>query len=490
MPNSIEVVQEVPEPQLTLLQKEFNEWKRRRVAGSGWSTVEVDAGMKQLVSANLRHCTELDIHNRVTNKQTHHTHRYPRFRWSNHYRYKDYRNQWRDMGERLREAVANDCAGDALDALNGYSRVRGNSNTNWIDWMYDKFNMECSWCDDCGRIEDNDDMHDAHNGDRTICQACIDDNYRWSDEHDTYIHCDSWDDYHEEEDEGIIGEYHSSKRKVGHIPSVYDKLIKPPVLLGMELEMEVSSDYARNDKAETINDAIGGLAVDGKWYKYCAFEHDGSLDYGFEMVTGYTGLDIHAKQLQFFKTPMRGVKSHDTRTCGLHVHVDKAGMNLFHAAKLVLFIHGDGNQRMIRAVARRGNANYAKIQNKKASYDWLKRAKNDRQGLRYMNDDRYEAINFQNDKTIEFRLFKGTLKYETIMSCLEFAYISWFFSRDMGINDLTQDNFLAYICKPENRRHTKFLREYLRQKNFILPKDGVVKPNPRVVEEQLVTEEV
>ncbi len=34
-------------------------------------------------------------------------------------------------------------------------------------------------------------------------------------------------------------------------------------------------------------------------------EDDGSLNHGFELVTGYTGLDVHEKQLGFFKKPIR-----------------------------------------------------------------------------------------------------------------------------------------------------------------------------------------
>ena len=62
------------------------------------------------------------------------------------------------------------------------------------------------------------------------------------------------------------------------------------------------------------------------------------------------------KQLQFFKSPWRGVRSHDTRTCGLHVHTDKAGMSLFHACKMVFFIHDSNNQKLIKDIERRANA--------------------------------------------------------------------------------------------------------------------------------------
>ena len=246
--------------------------------------------------------------------------------------------------------------------------------------------------------------------------------------------------------------------------------------------MEIKDDYSRNDKAEQLLDALGVAQIDGKNYQYALCEGDGSLNYGFEMVTGYTGLDTHAKQLEFFKTPFRGAKSHDTRTCGLHVHICKSDMTMLHCAKMILFINESANQKLIRAIARRDGQHYAKIHNKKASYEWLKNAKDGSKASRIqrLNSDRYEALNFQNEKTIEFRIFKGTLKYESIMASLEFTYATWHFCRDTGTNDLTIEKFLEFISMAENKKHTRFLRQYLKEKGFNLPKMGIVKTNPRI----------
>jgi hypothetical protein len=96
--------------------------------------------------------------------------------------------------------------------------------------------------------------------------------------------------------------------------------------------------------------------------------------------------------------------------------------------------------------------------------------------LRNINSDRYEALNFQNDKTVEFRLFRGSLKYATIMACLEFAYITWFFSRDTSQTQLTTQNFLKYICLENNRRDTAHLRAYLIDKGYKLPFQAKARP--------------
>jgi hypothetical protein len=247
--------------------------------------------------------------------------------------------------------------------------------------------------------------------------------------------------------------------------------------MGMELEVEVGSDYSRSDKAEELYDEIKWVTPE---HQYIFIEDDGSLDHGFEIVTGYTGLDVHADMLKFFKKPWRGMRSHDTRTCGLHVHIDKKDVSLFHACKMVFFINDSNNQKLIRDIARRSNHHYAKIGNKKASYQWLKDARKGHDPLNRLNDDRTEALNFQNPNTIEFRLFKGTLRYETIMACLEFTYATWFFCRDTGVSELTSAKFIEFICQPNQRKDTKYLRTYLKEKGYSLPKPAVMKDNPRL----------
>lgn len=373
-------------------------------------------------------------------------------------------------------AIVEQSSDDVLDFLNNTMHSAVRDRFDFAEHLTSCLRGEYYSCNDCGEIEERDTMSCAYD-DYLICESCCNNHYRWSDNRDTYI---SEDDYYnerdEDEDEGIIRAYHSSKRVLGHIPSSFDNR-KTRVYLGLELEMEVSEDFSRSDLAEHINEQIG--TYDNK-YQYCAFEEDGSLGHGFEMVTGYTGLDVHKTQLSIFKNRMNGLKSHDTKTCGLHVHICKNDMSLLHASKMILFIHDSNNQRMIRALARRDSSRFAQIQNKKASYDWLKSARVSSDPLSNLNKDRYEALNFHNPNTVEFRLFRGTLKFETIMACLEFTYATWFFTRDASVSDLTTRQFIEFICRAENKRDTVFLRQYLREKGFEIPKTALVKNNPRL----------
>jgi hypothetical protein len=388
----------------------------------------------------------------------------------------------------LNNAIKDNDYSSALDWLNDREfRLLRSTMNDICEIFHAKFNEYFSTCEDCGKIEHEENMESAYDGDTRICSSCFE-YYYYHERSGQYVHQDDENYSNDDEDDSIIGEYHSSSDQLGKIPSEFDKR-KSQVFLGLELEMEVTSDYRKSERAEHILDNLKNYTdPKDRVYDYCLLENDGSLNDGFEMVTGYTGLDVHEKQLAFFKKPIRGLRSHDTSTCGLHIHIDKRNMTLNHATKLILFMHDSGNQKLIKTIARRTSSRFAKMVNKKADYTWLKSAKRSNDPLCNLNDDRYESLNFQNERTVEFRLFKGTLKFESIMACLEFTYATWFFCKDNGYKDLNTDNFIKFICRDENKSDTKYLRAYLKQHLFDIPE--VPKQNPRIENKSLVTDEI
>jgi hypothetical protein len=370
------------------------------------------------------------------------------------------RNSFNRFGASVGEAIRDQDISAILELANGSVRFRD----DWIDFIEEKFpdaQNEIFRCNDCDVIEHRDNSSRCYD-DYLVCESCRD-NYAWDEDQDTYVR---------EEDlssNSIIGDYHSSRHRLGHIASSYDDR-KPRVLLGLELEIEVNQD-----RSETAKKLLNGLGeYQGETYALC--EGDASLNHGFEMVTAYTGLDVHQSQLEFFKNhSLRGAKSHDTDTCGLHVHICKSEMTTLHGAKMILFINDQANQKLIKAIARR-DSSYGSIKNKSDDKSWLKESlevNGKRSQLRRLNRDRYEALNFQNDRTVEFRLFKGSLKYDTIMACLEFTYATWFFCREASTKNLTIDYFLKFICANENRKDTKFLRAFLKDKGFSMPESNI-----------------
>jgi hypothetical protein len=379
--------------------------------------------------------------------------------------------EMKDFGKFYSEAKKD---GGSLQAQSVFEHLNNNTWIRnlrcWREELSDNFGDDFYECNDCSHLGFQDDSRNVLN-DYDVCYHCSQ-NYYWN-EYEGYYQGDRPDDDDDDDDDEDnngyenIGSYHSSKKHLGHIPSSFDNRT-PRVLLGLELEMELkdSDDYSLDEQAGNLLDAIGKY----KGHRYALCEEDGSLDDGFEMVTSYTGLDVHKEQLQFFKNRFVGMASHNTDTCGLHVHICKSSMTTLHGAKMVFFINDTNNYQLVKALARRDNASYAKIKDKRSDTTWIKDAirntKEKKYQLKGLNSDRYEALNFNNERTIEFRLFKGTLKYETIMACLEFTYATWHFCKDAGIDQLTTKHFIQHICKPENKADTRFLRVYLKNKGF------------------------
>jgi hypothetical protein len=387
----------------------------------------------------------------------------------NPFRILDKRKAYKEFGQSMAVFIQDDDQYSALDLINN-SSVQ--CRDGWSSFMDEHFSGSYFHCQDCENIFSSDDEENNAYDDYSVCRSCCEYSYRYSDRHGYYVRDDD-ENYSENEH---IGEYHSSSENLGHIPSKFDNR-KPRVLLGLELEMEIKDSYSCDARAGELLENIGIYEGEGR-YQYALCENDGSLDHGFEMVTGYTGLDVHAEQLKFFKDHgLKGAISHDSDNCGLHVHICKSDMTTLHGAKMILFINDQANQKLIKAIARRDSSDYAKFKNKSQDKQWLKDAigcDGKRSQLRNLNHDRYEALNFKNSDTIEFRLFKGSLVYETIMSCLEFTYATWFFCRESSNKNLTMDHFLKFICANENKADTKFLRAYLKAKGFDLPEKSNV----------------
>jgi hypothetical protein len=388
----------------------------------------------------------------------------------NLFRILEKRKAYKEFGQSMALFIQDDDESSAIDLINNSSvQCRG----GWVDFMDENFSGSYSHCHDCENLFNDDDLSNAYD-DYSVCECCRDSSYSYSAYHGYYVRDD------DEEQNQNIREYHTSSECLGHIPSKYDDR-KPRVLLGLELEMEIKDSYDRDERAGELMDNIGKYRESNfNFYDYALCENDGSLDHGFEMVTAYTGLDVHAEQLKYFENGLKGAISHDSDNCGLHVHICKADMSTLHGAKMILFINDQANHKLIKAIARRDSSDYAKIKNKKEDTYWLKDAvrgcDTKRAQLRSLNADRYEALNFKNDKTVEFRLFKGSLVYSTIMSCLEFTYATWFFCRESSNKNLTTEHFLKFICSNENRGDTKFLRAYLKAKGFDLPEKNTVVP--------------
>lgn len=351
------------------------------------------------------------------------------------------------------------------------------------DWQNIRYYLEEEYyltqCDDCGgwEISSHATGHYDNEDDR-ICRECIYNNYVYVDRYDIYVHSDRtraaideygnsitvheddddfcWDDdldeyVHHNYDQSVrlIGGYHTSKGSQRPQQSEWTKMKKR--YLGVELEVEVKSDnYTPLDKVKLLHGKINN----DEFGKRVFFERDGSLSNGFEIISQPMGLDRHRDLWAWLKSQemVRGLRSHNTTTCGLHVHVSKENLTKLQIAKIVAFVNAPDNEQLIRAVARRYAEGYCKIKNKKI-------------GQSASSEDRYEAVNITPRKTIEFRIFKGTLKYESVLAAIEFsnAMVEFCAEGRTSIQHLNADKFIEFI-NTEIAEDTKYLRPYLEQR--------------------------
>lgn len=318
------------------------------------------------------------------------------------------------QGRKIDSWVHDSClSGNYLETENGEwvrekdtFEVKTGRNTSKIISRWDYDNGDYFTCDDCGEIFDCERSNYLSDLDRHVCDYCNE--HYGSCEHcgDTY-HCDNGPSCGCEDEESLSDLIHS----YSFTPVLKfrgDSTNKNP-FIGFELEIE-SKDGSKREQAELCNDVCGDVTY---------LKDDGSLSDGFEIVSHPMTIEEHKKENyeSLFKGLSKlGAVSHNTTTCGLHFHVDKRNMSDAHKVRFGSFFALSKNK--LEVLARRTSKNYAKFKEK---------------GLDLKNyassDSRYEAINWTNDNTLEVRIFKGTLKYETFMASMELCHAVFLFSR-------------------------------------------------------------
>lgn len=329
------------------------------------------------------------------------------------------------------------------------------------------------YCEGCDEYEYGDHMESIGDGEQR-CRVCISNNYVYSDFYGNYIYYenaveavnenglrvmvsseDSRFEYDEDDDTyyhvsyqrtpRVMGEYHSSKRNQRIIKD--DWSVAKHRWLGVELEVEIRDENLdRATKALELN----GLINDGEVGKRVFFERDGSLTNGIEIISQPMSLPMHHDLWQWLnnRSAVAGLRSHMTSTCGLHVHVNRDALSQLQVARIVTFINDPSNEDLIRAIARRYAEGYCRIKQKK-----LEDAG--------QSNDRYEAVNITGSNTIEFRIFKGSMKYESVVAAIEFTNSMVDFSTKFTkAEELNTSNFLNFI-NDDAFKETTYLRPYI-----------------------------
>lgn len=318
-----------------------------------------------------------------------------------------------DCGYRDEMVVCESCAEDNYyqcdDCGNWFSdhRIRQDSFDNCIcDECYDR-----RWytCDSCGRLVNTDDVHVSRNG-SAYCDDCYDG-----------CGSDSFHDYSYKPDP----EFHFRSSELEKL-----KLLRGRYISGYEAQVDlltfgVELEVDKGDDHDKLCDELA--ALDQPIY----MKHDGSLgDEGVEIVTHPCSLAYHQYELRWAEISRickaNGYTSHDAVTCGLHVHVGRMALGSDRterystAAKLVWLVWRLKDEML--KFSRRGKseldrwAAFPDLPDPKAlAKDGLLT----KYALETVGDGRYQAVNLVPSETVEFRLFRGTLKRDTLIATLQ-----------------------------------------------------------------------
>jgi len=162
-----------------------------------------------------------------------------------------------------------------------------------------------------------------------------------------------------------------------------------------------------------------------------------------------------------------GYRSHQTSTCGLHIHVNRESLGTDQyeqdevISRILYFVEHHWNEllkfsRRSEYAMNRWAARYGYENSPKAIMDKAKK-----------NYGRYVAVNLCNYHTIEFRLFRGTLKYNTLISTLELVNRICELAvlmDDEEIAKLSWSEFVSEITEPELIQYLKERQLYINEK--------------------------
>lgn len=285
-----------------------------------------------------------------------------------------------------------------------------------------------------------------HSDDSLICPNCYNTTFIYNDEMNLIT------GYHDHN--GLI-------HTMFKLPNEQDNLF-----FGIELEIDRKSHYQSINSSERNLCAKEIMEVLPNNFIY--FESDGSLYEGFENITQPATLKYHESLKDQYKKMFsiirnHNLRSHQTSTCGLHVHFNR---NFFTpdeeescVAKILYLIERFWGEVVIFSRRKLSNierwaGRYGIDNCNKIAHEWKNK--------NYL--DRYYAVNLTNENTIEFRIFRGTLKWNSFIATIQFCYNVVTYAKYKTISELQNMCFEDLITTPELKQYWENAQERVRPK--------------------------
>ena len=311
------------------------------------------------------------------------------------------------------------------------------SEDEWFcnDCIEDNFNCTCEVCGSLIRDGEEYYREDEDGNEVVLCGRC---EPEWSQEHS----CE-------------IGGYHCNHGvwKMYKLDNEPDDVIR----YGTELEVEP------NNRGERYN--LTKAAKAAKEHMNCILSHDGSLNQdGFEIVSQpqsyeYTMSKFDDYAEAFDQIIDAGYVSHNSKHCGLHVHVTAPKDDVRDTVISRLWLIIESYKEEFKALSRRkGDFSWCQFLSDQNYGNDVKSLYKIAQVSKEAKDDtRYLVINDRNENTIEIRIFRGTLNARTFFADLQLvknlfeqAYNVDKPITEVTFSDLIQGEYIEAYCTENN----------------------------------------
>jgi len=367
-------------------------------------------------------------------------------------------------------------------------------------------------CEDCGKIEHQDNGYWIKDAEKLVCENCADNNYyccedcgEWY-ENTTYIehhgevceHCFDYNDYHYCEDCGNYyeGDYmrysemndcyycddcygnHAEDRIYSYHEFNDWQLFKgnneenPAYYIGKEIELE-PKHYEQTEKLLNAINYINAVPM-----------KDGSLSCGgVEVVThpeSWQYLTEHKEDYKRFFEEVERINYGDAGDAGLHFHVSRPNDNVISRVIVIL----ESFKEEIKLLSRRnGNFSWSKFLTD-TEHDTIEKIKY--RSTKYIKDkyikeyhDRYLALNLNNSRTIEFRFFNGANNFEEFWAALQFIHnvMEVALNEDRDINTITWKELIygEELINQAEKLKVNHIEKTIKDTTYILEKIDKIK---------------
>ena len=316
-------------------------------------------------------------------------------------------------------------------------------------------------CDCCGeRILASHEVTDDH---ISICENCYEVRYHRCERcnclvHDSDVFWEHDDCYcrscYEEITDRCIKDYY-------YKPSpIFNKMPEESRVRYYGIELEIDCGGRDEDNADSLYN-IANREDDLLYIK-----SDSSLDEGMELVSHPCSVQFH-KRLFPWKEIMKeavelGYRSHNTSTCGLHIHIGRNDLGETPEAqeevisRIMFFFESHWNE--IFKFSRRGE--YA-VNRWASRYGYKDRPKDILEDAKKNRKGRYTCVNITNSSTVEIRIFKGTLKWNTFMAAIELVDSICDNAIRLSDEELHKQSWIDFVLSidPDYTELIKYLKE-------------------------------